>query len=335
MNNLIWLCGERYCCIRKKNKLIDEIRESFKNIDLICLENPTSKEIYSELNKNSFLENKTKIIIHYGEIEDADIILSVLNKKDIFFIVLGGCKDSDLVFGNDKRISAYKKLSPYLILYEPIIQDNGYPNRNLIKKYLTILKDFTNTEINEETINNILYSCNYNIGMTINEIEKIDIYCENEITNKEIGEIICIESSVNSILDSLLESAINGVSFNTANNISEISSDYNPNDVFFKIIGFLNERINFFICSKMAINEKIKNKEIGDYLYKYLGTSNPVSLSKRFTIYNNYVKKIDINNLFYIIKLLNKAVLDYINSAYEEKYIIKSLLFESYCNLKV
>jgi hypothetical protein len=316
--NFYWLSGDRYCCVSRKDDLISDIKKS-GNWDVVNFSTNDPDVFASTINKKSIFGDSSTIFIHDGSVPEPTKTLGFIAnlKSNKVLIVIEGnideCSDSKV----DKRSVMYKKMQDYLECYPVVMQSNGYPDKSQIQDALTIVKMLSKTELDEKTIKILFENSGYNIGKTIQELEKIKIYLNGK-SIKSLDEIKEILSQRGDPAIDKIIAALNSGNINDAfKEMNYVIENFEFEKLFVTLFMGIIENFTYIMYCRMALDSGIKKpSEIGQFISQHWikGEKNvdPLTAERRYYVYKDFIERFKFKNVVEIIKLADVSIKNYI-----------------------
>jgi DNA polymerase III delta subunit len=313
VKNLFWLCGDRYQCQHRKKEIIEKIRESGE-VEIKDITNLDANSIYGDINGDPLFGMSRCIFVHDGLISSPVVKkLSGLFEnmpKDRFLIILDAPPDS-VAYSPDKRNVIYKRFSGNIEVFEAAFQKTGFINRKIMLEIEKKTKDMIKWEGSDNVFSFIFKKSGYDIGITIQEIEKIRIYLgRDEIKGTNDLKDIFSASSI-AETDDILEDIIKGDIKNALIKSYLITKNSDIKDLFMQITGTIIENLTFMGFCCLAIESgKYTPNDIGEYVSN-IWVKNGKKMDSRVLTARYYVFREKMK------KITSKQIFDAITSSYE------------------
>ena len=341
MRFIYWLAGERSLCLYRKKEILKPYIKNGFNIKNLEIEN--TDLLIRELSEKSLFGSFKNVYIINNTIPEPKktlpFIKKVANKNKIIIFLDGdSSKKSSKV---DKRKFLYKNAKEYLEYFEPIINGERYPKKELINRRIKDIIKYSNCDfLKDNQIKNILKKSFYDCGKTIKEIEKIKTIFydkKEEITDQDIVNVI-EDQNMRPIEDLLFSlSKKNMIEFyKIYNRIIDIN-DFSR--IFMSVFGSIIELYNFFKFCKISMDAGCKDKnDISDYVSNiWIKNGKPVTkqqIYSRLYFYYDDIANISIDDIMNIIKNAEECIYLCMNKGYKNnysyKYIINDFMLKSF-----
>jgi len=333
LKNLFWLCGDRYQCQYRKKEIIDNIRDK-GDVEVKDITGFDANAIYGEINGDP-LFGMTRCVFVYDGLIESPIVkkLSGLFEnmpEDRFLIILDAPPDA-VAHSPDRRNIIYKRFSGNLELFESAFQKTGFINRNVISDIEKKAKDIVKWKGSDEVFNFIFKKSGYDLGITIQEIEKIRIYHgRDEIKGtKDLKDIFCASSIAET--DDILDAIIKGDIKNALIKSYLITKDADINDLFMQITGTIIENLTFmgFCCLAIEVGKYTPN-DIGEYVsniwVKNGKKMDARVLTARYFVYREKMKKLTSKQIFDAITSSYESVKSFTLSTSSSTYLLRQFI---------
>jgi len=257
-NNVFWLVGDRFLCINRKNKLIKNYTSGNEKWSINNIVSDNATKFCSLISQKNLFGPTNILYVHEGSVPEIKKIIGFIEKlpNNKGLIVLDGNSDKIRNTRLNKKSIDYKLLKKYLEYYEPVLKENGYPDKNIIPKTLKYIKSISKCNISDSVIEEIFRYCGYDIGVTVHEIENICLYKKsNKILKEDIKTLKASKENlkISDILDALSKR-------NTHCSLklfSEISNELDIKSYFFLYFTSIIEHFTMFQYCKIAIESGI------------------------------------------------------------------------------
>jgi DNA polymerase III delta subunit len=319
--NVYWLVGDRYACIERSKGIIKSITNgqewNIKDIggleaDFFC----------SELRKENLFGTENTIFIHDGTIPEP--------KKTIPFIKKIGQNKVLIVIEEtvDRRTIFFKEFESFLEEY-PSVVSNNIVNRKIMPQAKNLIKNVVNWKGSDEVFDTIFSVCNYDYGMTINEIEKIITYNEGKDLKfpQQLANILSKsdDAPVYDIVDAIKKKKVN----ESLKYINELGEDIE--DCAMLILSILLEHYTFLSFCLMAVEEGYRNQyDIAEFVSKnYIKNGkeqNIETIDNRLFYFKDELARTSLDKCMLKIKAIENAMDDFILKKGTCKYIFTRLI---------
>lgn len=327
MANIVWIAGDRYLCVEKKKEIINNLKkknsysvkslDNFDDTDSFCSESQTT----------SLFGEENFIITYDGEFTDLNKVIKFIeNSNSVNFYIF-----THLGKNIDKRKREYTLLKDYLIEFPIIMSERGTPSRDSIDKAKFMICDFIDWKGGDSVFSEIFKICNYDYGMTINEIKKIRDYNDGKDPNKieEVLPILC--SPISPEVFDLIELIKKGDLKGSLKKYNEIEFIYDIEDYGMGIISLIEENYSFLLTCSLAVESGNRSQEsIADYISKNWKKNNRDqdynSIYRRLFYYKDVIENPDSKKYLYCQIIIEKALKSFILKEKSYHYIFNRLI---------
>lgn len=325
-NNIHWLAGDRYCCLRRKNEIVIRLLEEGYNEKRIPEFEDHNKLAEYLFTPNLFGDDKNIYIYDYNKI-DKDVI-SVLSKigEDILIIITPTV---------NKTTVLYKTFKSHLEHFEPLEVFWGPPSKKDLTNAVERLRWVSGWEGTQDLLTKIFRACNYDYGCADSEIKKIRLY-NSDKTDKQI-KIDDVKPIIATYSRSDITDLIKAIGKEDNKKVFMILSRmFHLGDLEKNFMIFVSTLLHHFyliLHCRLAIESGVRDPyRIGKFASEnWIKNDKPVNpngvylqYKEHYRIIENYTSELALEK----IGIIEKSLKDLILSKMDRKYIIKDMIYK-------
>lgn len=330
--NFYWLAGDRYVCVCRKNDIIGDYKK-LGEWDIVSFSTTDPDVFASTINKQALFGDKKTIFVHDGSVPEPAKTMGFIEKlkKTKVLIVLEGDPEDYNDSKVDKRSVMYKKFKDQLEDFPIVMQSNGYPDKNLIPVAINIIKMITQTNINEKILKELFENSGYDIGRTVNEIEKIDVYVGDKKIKSLDDVKLILSQKGDPTIDKIKNYLNKGELPNAFKEANWVMDNFDIYKLFMGLFGAIIDNFTYVMYCKLAISSGCKTpKDIGLFISEHwIKNDKKVDANtaeRRYYFYKDTVERLELKNILHILKLADIATQNFIMKRATPRFLVNFFL---------
>jgi len=324
-----WLIGDRFFCNYRCDQIVDLINKN-KNWDIQSIDSDISADQFCAcLSSSNLFGEDNKIFILKSRIPET---------SKTFKFVLQLPPNKVLICINNKlkkNTTLFKEIKDKTCIEEyPSAVENNKINYRLINKVKKNIKSATNWNGKEDVFDEIIEKSNYDYGVSINEIEKLKIYSNDNLQDMSVSQSLNVLSVSNNIDINKLVKIIKNKNIKEAFTLVQKFIDNNTVENIYQIIlGYLIDDYTFSLACCIALEKGFKSSnQIAKFVSSfYLRKGEEVTedyVMSRYYYYSKILPYKKSKRIASDLIKIEKAMYLCTFSSFPTRTILLSLIFE-------